>query len=72
MGLFTIIMVAVVVLAVIGLGWKTFMSGILSGFDTVVEKGGPALKQLTNSAKDQIKNTSDDIIQETIDGVLNK
>ena len=72
MGLFTIVLIGVVILAVIGLGWKTFMSGILSGFNIVIEKGGPAMKQLTNSAKDQIKNTSDDIIQETIDGVLNK
>jgi hypothetical protein len=72
MGLFSIAAVAVLVLLVIGLGWKTVASGTINGFNIVVDKGGPALKELTNSAKDHISNTSDDVIQNTIDEVLNK
>lgn len=72
MGMFTFIMVVVVVLAIMGLGWKTFASGVIGGFDVAIEKGGPAVQNLVDSGKDYINNQSDDVIQETIDGVLNK
>lgn len=58
MRLFTIVIVAVVSLAIVGLGWKTFASGVLTGFDVVVEEGGPAVKQLVNSGKEHLSNTS--------------
>ena len=34
MGLLTLVLIVLVILAVIGLGWKTFSSGIISGFET--------------------------------------
>jgi hypothetical protein len=39
MGLFTLLLIVVVILALIGLGWKTFSSGVISGFETVLDVG---------------------------------
>jgi len=41
----------VVILAVIGLGWKTFSSGIITGFEKAVDIGTPIIKNLTQEAK---------------------
>lgn len=51
MGLFGIILLVVVVLAIIGLGWKIFSSGVLSGFEKVINVGQPFVKNLTDQAK---------------------
>lgn len=48
MGLFTLLLIAVVVLAVMGIGWKTFSVGVISGFDRVINIG----KELTQEAKE--------------------
>lgn len=53
MGLFTLI---VVILAVIGLGWKTFSSGVISGFETILDVGQPVINNLTNEAKEYVNN----------------
>ena len=58
MGLFTLLLIVIVVLAVIGLGWKTFSSGIISGFETVIDVGQPIIKNLTQEAKDYVDNPS--------------
>ena len=42
----------VVVLAVIGIGWKTFSVGVISGFDRVINIGAPIVKDLTQEAKE--------------------
>jgi hypothetical protein len=47
MGLLTLVLIVLVTLAVIGLGWKTFSSGIISGFETVLDMGQPIVKNLT-------------------------
>jgi hypothetical protein len=47
MGLLTLVLIVLVILAVIGLGWKTFSSGIISGFETVLDMGQPIVKNLT-------------------------
>ena len=52
MGLFTLLLIAVVVLAVIGIGWKTFSVGVISGFDRVINIGAPIVKDLTQEAKE--------------------
>ena len=41
MGLFTLLLIVVVILALIGLGWKTFSSGVISGFETDLDVGPP-------------------------------
>ena len=51
MGLFTILLIVIVVLAVIGIGWKTFSVGVISGFDRVINIGAPIVKDLTQEAK---------------------
>ena len=52
MGLFTLLLIVVVVLAVIGIGWKTFSMGVISGFDRVINVGAPIVKDLTQEAKE--------------------
>lgn len=52
MGLFTFLLLGVIVLAVIGIGWKTFSVGMISGFDRVINIGTPIVKELTQEAKE--------------------
>ena len=52
MGLFTLLLIVVVVLAVIGIGWKTFSVGVISGFDRVINVGAPIVKDLIQEAKE--------------------
>ncbi|MGH9910969.1 MAG: hypothetical protein ACRD4W_00840 [Nitrososphaeraceae archaeon] len=52
MGLFGFILLAVVILAVIGLGWQTFSSGVITGFEKALDVGTPIIKELTQEAKD--------------------
>jgi hypothetical protein len=51
-GLFTLLLIVVVVLAVIGIGWKTFSVGVISGFDRVINVGAPIVKDLIQEAKE--------------------
>ena len=51
MGLFTLLLIIVVILAIIGLGWKSFSSGVISGFETVLDIGQPIVKNLTQEAR---------------------
>jgi hypothetical protein len=52
MGLFGFILLTVIVLAVIGLGWQTFSSGVITGFEKALDVGTPIIKELTQEAKD--------------------
>jgi hypothetical protein len=61
MGLFTLLLVAVVILALIGLGWKTFSSGVISGSETVLDVGQPIMKNLTQQARNYV-NSADMIM----------
>jgi hypothetical protein len=54
MGLLTLVLIVLVILAVIGLGWKTFSSGIISGFETVLDVGQPIIKNLTQGTREYI------------------
>jgi hypothetical protein len=58
MGLFTLMLIVVVILAVIGLGWKMFSSGIISGFETILDVGQPIMKNLTQEARDYVTSNS--------------
>jgi hypothetical protein len=62
MGLFGIILLVVVVLAIIGLGWKIFSSGVLSGFEKVINVGQPLVKNLTDQAKKYVNSPTTGII----------
>lgn len=46
----------VVVLAIVGLGWRMFSSGVLSGFEKVINVGQPLVKNLTDQAKQYVNN----------------
>lgn len=52
MGLFILLLIVVVVLAVIGIGWETFSVGVISGFERLIDVGAPFVKDLTQGAKD--------------------
>ena len=52
MGLFTLLLIVVVVLAVIGIGWETFSVGVINGFEKLIDVGTPFVKDLTQGAKD--------------------
>jgi hypothetical protein len=56
MGLFTLLLIVVVILALIGLRWKTFSSGVISGFETVLDVSPPI--NLTQEAKEYVNNPS--------------
>jgi len=36
------------------LGWKTFSSGVITGFDRAVDVGTPVIKELTHEARDDM------------------
>ena len=52
MGLFGFILLVVIILAIVGLGWKTFSAGIITGFEKAVDIGTPIIKNLTQEARD--------------------
>jgi hypothetical protein len=54
MGLFGFVLLLVIILAVIGLGWQLFSSGVISGFDKDIDIGTPIIKNLTQEARDYV------------------
>ena len=54
MGLFTVILVVVIVLAIVGLGWKTFSLGVINGFDRALDVSTPLVKDLTQQATEYV------------------
>jgi hypothetical protein len=52
MGLFGFVLLVVIVLAVLGLGWQMFSSGVISGFEKAIDIGTPIIKNLTQEARD--------------------
>jgi flagellar basal body-associated protein FliL len=58
MGLITWIIIAVVVLAVIGLGLATFFSGVIRGAEKVGEN--PVVENATNTASEFVSNATKD------------
>jgi hypothetical protein len=55
MGLFGFILLVIIILAVLGLGWETFSSGVITGFDKAIDIGTPIIKNLTQEARDYVK-----------------
>ena len=58
MGLITWVVIAVVILAIIGLGWQTFFSGIWQGAQKVGQN--PLVQNLTREVKDKVGDTIPD------------
>jgi hypothetical protein len=54
MGVLTLVLIVLVILAMIGLGWEVFSSGVISGFETVLDVGQPIIKNLTQEAKEYV------------------
>ena len=54
MGLFGFILLGVIILAILGFGWETFSSGVITGFDKAID-GTPIIKNLTQEARDYVK-----------------
>jgi len=40
----------------IGLGWTTFFSGVITGFEKAVDVGTPIIKELTQEAREYVNN----------------
>jgi len=59
MGLLTWIIVGVVVLAIIGLGWQLFFSGVTKGAEKVLSN--PAVKNASNEAKQFVGNAANKV-----------
>jgi len=54
MVLFGLLLLIVIILAIMDLGWKTFSSGVITGFDRAVDVGTPVIKELTHEARDDM------------------
>ena len=48
----------VVVLAVIGVDWKIFFTGVINGFERVIDVGASIVKDLTREAKEIVSDPS--------------
>jgi hypothetical protein len=57
-GLLTLLLIGVVVLAVIGIGWETFSVSVINGFERVIGMGAPIIKELTQETKDIVNDPS--------------
>ena len=66
MGLFTWIIIAVLILSIIGLGWQTFVVGVFKGGEKIID-GNPEIKNATQKVKQYIiniiKNASEELIE---------
>ena len=60
MGILVWILVAIVFLAIMGLGWKTFFEGVKKGAERIGI--APIVENVTSSATEIAKNMSRDII----------
>jgi hypothetical protein len=72
MGFFGVILLTIVILAVFGLGWKSFSSGVIAGFDKAVEVSTPIVKNLTQEAREYVNNpdvSRDQIIKNEKNGI---
>ncbi len=63
MGALTFLLIIVIILVIIGLGWRVFASGLLTGIDRVLKIGTPAVKDWTNQAKEYVNNAGSLVIQ---------
>ena len=68
MGLFTWIMVAVVILAIVGLGWQTFFTGVSRGVEKIA--GSPIVRNVTDEAEEFVANATENAAREVVERVI--
>jgi hypothetical protein len=61
MGLITWVVIAIVILAIIGLGWQTFFSGVWQGAQKVGQN--PLVQNLTSEVRDKVGDAIPDSTQ---------
>ena len=71
MGFITIILVVVTILVIIGLGWQTFLKGIINGLQKIINSS-PELRNLTGEAKSYITNITENSTKNLLNDLLNK
>ncbi|HLN34758.1 MAG TPA: hypothetical protein VK250_05680 [Nitrososphaeraceae archaeon] len=69
MGVILWIIAIVLFLAIIGLGWETFFTGVLKGADKIGIT--PIIKNITDSTRGTINDILSDSSQATIENTLN-
>ncbi|MGB9169863.1 MAG: hypothetical protein WCB31_13170 [Nitrososphaeraceae archaeon] len=69
MGVILWIIATVLFLAIIGLGWETFFTGVLKGADKIGIT--PIIKNITDSTRGTINDVLSDSSQATIENTLN-
>lgn len=61
MSLITWIVVAIIILAIIGIGWQAFISGVFKGAKKLgITPSNPAIKNVTEKARQFINNITND------------
>lgn len=61
MSLITWIVVAIIILAIIGIGWQAFISGVFKGAKKIgITLSNPAIKNVTEKARQFINNITND------------
>lgn len=50
----TLLLIAVIVLAVIGLGWNTFAVAVIDGLDKALDVAIPVIQNLTTEAAEEV------------------
>jgi hypothetical protein len=69
MGVILWIIAIILFLAIIGLGWETFFTGVIKGADKIGIT--PVLKNITDSTKDSIGTVLSDSSRTTLENTLN-
>jgi hypothetical protein len=67
MTLLTLVLIVVIILAVIGLGWQTFVIAVLDGFDRALDVSIPIIKNLTQQQEAQEAHAAVELLSTNID-----
>ena len=70
MGLIVWIIFILLFLAIVGLGWETFFTGILKGADKIGIT--PVIKNITDTTKDSLTGVLSDATKDSLTGVLSE
>lgn len=69
MGVILWIIAIILFLAIVGLGWETFFTGVIKGADKIGIM--PVIKNITDSTKDTIGDVLSDSSKTTLENTLN-
>lgn len=68
MGLFTLIILAVIVLAIIGLGWQTFFTGVSRGGEKIASS--PIVSNITSEVEEFVTNATNNAADKITDQII--